>query len=194
MRFTLPIALLASASAALPAPPSGKPTTTPPAAPASAILKALAGTYALVNTSSTLNNEPVPDATYGAAPVGTLIYTASGFMSATITATEKAFRPLVSFPFRANESDADWALVGKHSIGYSGPFRINTELPATESEGQVFHGPLTVANVPTMVGQEHRRNYTIVEQEEGGKTVKYLKIGSERGGGFRGVLWWKRVD
>ncbi|EMD86864.1 hypothetical protein COCC4DRAFT_24625 [Bipolaris maydis ATCC 48331] len=192
MRFTIPIALLASASAALPAPAtsSGKPS--PPAS--SAILKALAGTYTLLNTSSTLNDEPIPDATYGAAPVGNLIYTASGFMSATITATEKEFRPLVSFPFLANESDADWALVGKHSIGYSGPFRINTALPATETEGQVFHGPLTVANVPTMVGQEHRRNYTIVEREEEGKMVKYLKIGSERGGGFRGVLWWRRLD
>ncbi|XP_014558355.1 hypothetical protein COCVIDRAFT_94755 [Bipolaris victoriae FI3] len=193
MRFTLPIALLASASAALPAPPSGESSSTPPL-PASAILKALAGTYALVNTSSTLNDEPIPDATYGAAPVGNLIYTASGFMSATITATEKEFRPLVSFPFRANESDADWALVGKHSIGYSGPFRINEAIPATATEGQVFHGPLTVANVPTMVGQEHRRNYTIVEREEEGKVVKYLKIGSERGGGFRGVLWWRRLD
>ena len=196
MRFTIPIARLASVAAARPAPAatSSGESTPPAAAPASTILKALAGTYALVNTSSTLNNEPIPDATYGTAPVGNLIYTASGFMSATITATEKEFRPPVSFPFRANETDADWALVGKHSIGYSGPFRINTELPATETDGQLFHGPLTVANVPTMVGQEHRRNYTVVEREEEGKVVKYLKIGSERGGGFRGVLWWRRLD
>ena len=137
---------------------------------------------------------PVPDATYGEKPVGMLLYTASGFMSATITATEKALRPAVQFPFRANETDADWALVGKHSIGYAGPFRINTELPANATQGQLFHGPLTVANVPTMVGQLHTRNYTVVQLEEDGQKVTYLKIGSERGGGYRGVRWWRRLD
>ncbi|EOA91288.1 hypothetical protein ACJQWK_03769 [Exserohilum turcicum] len=190
MLLTTPIVLLASVVSALP--------TTSPSEPAKAsncdILKALAGTYALVNTSSTQNNVPIPDATYGEHPVGILIYTASGHMSATLTATEKDLRPPVQFPFRPNETDAEWALVGKHSIGYAGPFRINPAVPATETDGQLFHGPLTVANVPTMVGQEHRRNYTVVEREEDGAIVKYLKIGSERGGGFRGVLWWKRID
>lgn len=185
MLLTIPIAVLASVAAALPASPP---------APGSDILKSLAGSYSLVNTSSTLNNVPIPDATYGEHPVGMLLYTATGFMSATLTATEKEFRPPVPFPYSANDTDADWALVGKHSIGYAGPFRINTALPATATEGQLFHGPLTVANVPTMVGQEHRRNYTVVQQEEEGKMVTYLKIGSERGGGYRGVLWWKRLD
>lgn len=85
-------------------------------------------------------------------------------------------------------------MVGKHSIGYAGPFRLNSAIPATVTAGQVFHGPLTVANVPTMVGQEHKRNYTIIARKEAGKTVKYLKIGSERGGGYKGELWWKRLD
>jgi hypothetical protein len=52
---------------------------------------------------------------------------------------------------------------------------------------------LTVANVPTWVGQNQRRNYTIFEVEEEGETVKYLRIGSERGGGYRGLLWWKKL-
>lgn len=110
-------------------------------------------------------------------------------MSATITATEPAFRPNLTFPYQPNDTDADWAAVGRHSIGYAGPLRLSDAIPASESSGQVFHGPLTVANVPTWVGQSHRRNYTVVE--EGGET--FLKIGSERGGGFTGVLWWKRV-
>ncbi|KAF1944618.1 hypothetical protein EJ02DRAFT_340554 [Clathrospora elynae] len=158
------------------------------------ILTALAGTYTLVNTSSTLHDLPIPDEPYGAHPVGVLIYTASGYMSATITATEPFLRPNLTFPYQASDSDADWALVGKHSVGYAGPLRINPDIPASETEGQVFHGPLTVANVPTWVGAEHRRNYTVVEREEEGKSVKYLEIGSERGGGYRGILWWKRVD
>jgi hypothetical protein len=170
------------------------------------ILKALAGTYSLVNTTryptflsttpcstsdihSALNGNPIPDEAYGAAPVGLLIYTATGWMSATITATEPEFRPNLTFPYQPNDTDADWAAVGRHSIGYAGPLRLSDAIPANETNGQVFHGPLTVANVPTWVGANQRRNYTIVE--EGGE--KYLKIGSERGGGYTGTLWWKKV-
>lgn len=45
-----------------------------------------------------------------------------------------------------------------------------------------------------MVGQEQKRNYTVIETKEGKTKVTYLKIGSERGGGFRGELWWKKLD
>jgi hypothetical protein len=115
-------------------------------------------------------------------------------MSATITATEPWLRPNLTFPYQVNDTDADWALVGKHSIGYAGPLRISDAIPANETNGQVFHGPLTVANVPTWVNTSQRRNYTIYEREEEGNIAKYLLIGSERGGGYCGVLWWKRLD
>jgi hypothetical protein len=137
-----------------------------------------------------LNNVPIPDAAYGAAPVGILTYSKSGFMSATVTATEPAFRPNLTFPYQDSDSDADWALVGKHSLGYAGPFSVNEALPANKTSGQLFHGPLIVANVPTWVGSQQKRNYTIVR--EGADTL--LRIGSDRGGGYRGVLWWKRLD
>jgi hypothetical protein len=111
-------------------------------------------------------------------------------MSATITATEPAFRPSnLTFPYHPTDSDANWAAVGRHSIGYAGPLRLNNALPANETSGQVFHGPLTVANVPSWVGANHRRNYTVVE--EGGEV--YLRIGSERDGGYTGVLVWKKL-
>ncbi|KAF3049592.1 hypothetical protein E8E11_009059 [Didymella keratinophila] len=83
------------------------------------IINALNGTYTLVNTSSTLNNVPIPDAAYGEVPVGILTYSRSGYMNATITATEPSLRPNLTFPFQPNDLDADWALVGKHSIGFS---------------------------------------------------------------------------
>ncbi|KAH6643026.1 Lipocalin-like domain-containing protein [Boeremia exigua] len=183
----LTTALLALAAAPLAAALPG--SNTPKSVKPQDIINSLAGTYALVNTSSTQNNIPIPDAAYGTAPVGLLTYTRAGYMSATITATEPQLRPNLTFPFQPADAEADWALVGKHSIGYAGPFRVNTALPASKTEGQVFHGPLTVANVPTWVGTEQRRNYTVVV--EGGET--YLRIGSERGGGFRGVLWWRRI-
>jgi hypothetical protein len=110
-------------------------------------------------------------------------------MSATITATEPELRPNLTFPFQPEDSDTDWALVGKHSIGYAGPLRLSDAIPANRTNGQVFHGPLTVANVPTWVGTSQRRNYTIYES--GNET--YLAIGSDRGGGYTGQLLWKRV-
>lgn len=59
----------------------------------------------------------VADRAYGAAPVGVLTYTPEGYMSANIMATEPEFRPAgLTFPFQDNQSDADWALVGKQYV------------------------------------------------------------------------------
>lgn len=52
-----------------------------------------------------------------------------------------------TFPFQPEDSDDDWALVGKHSIGYAGPITISRDIPANTTSGQIFHGPLVVANV-----------------------------------------------
>ncbi|WYZ44961.1 hypothetical protein EsH8_VIII_000277 [Colletotrichum jinshuiense] len=155
----------------------------------SEIFAILAGTYTLLNTSATRDGVPIDDPTYGSAPVGILTYSKTGYMSATITSTDVEDRPAnLTFPFEEGQSDADWALVGKHSIGYAGPFRISDEIPATATFGQVFHGPLTVANVPSMVGANHKRNYTIFEDG------KLLRITSQRDGSNRGELWWRRLD
>ncbi|KAF2128221.1 hypothetical protein P153DRAFT_387176 [Dothidotthia symphoricarpi CBS 119687] len=181
--------ILATASLAAALPNYATPVNTRSTA-SKRIVAALAGTYSLVNTSSTLNGISIPDEPYGAHPVGILTYSASGYVSATITATEPEYRPALTFPYQPDDTDHDWAQIGKHSIAYAGPFHINEALPASRTDGQLFHGPLVVANVPTWVGVEHKRNYTVVK--EGSET--YLRIGSERGGGYRGVLWWKRLD
>ncbi|OHF02911.1 hypothetical protein CORC01_01669 [Colletotrichum orchidophilum] len=153
------------------------------------ILAILAGTYQLLNTSATRDGVTVPDRTYGSNPVGILSYSKSGFMSATITSTNPEDRPAnLTFPFEDSQSDADWALVGKHSIGYAGPLRISDAIPANATFGQVLHGPLTVANVPSMAGGSQARNYTLYEDG------KILRISTQRDGGNRGELWWKRLD
>ncbi|KAL1411717.1 hypothetical protein Q8F55_002683 [Vanrija albida] len=102
----------------------------------SPILAALAGTYSLLNTTSQHNGTPIPDRAYGASPVGVLIYTKSGFMSATISATEPELRPAnLTFPYTDEQADADWALVGKHSIGYAGHLSVSSAFPATKTRG-----------------------------------------------------------
>ncbi|KFA69774.1 hypothetical protein S40285_10362 [Stachybotrys chlorohalonatus IBT 40285] len=155
------------------------------------IFAVLAGTYTLLNTTSFFNGQPIPDAAYGEAPVGIITYSRSGYMSATIAATEAELRPQnLTFPFTEDQSDADWALVGKHTIGYAGPYRVSDAIPATAESGQIFHGPLVVANVPRWVGSSQTRNYTITRQ--GNET--YLQILSRRDGGYTGELFWRRLD
>lgn len=140
---------------------------------------------------SAYNGVPIPDEAYGKAPVGILSYSKSGYMSATISATEPWLRPQeLTFPFTANQSDADWALVGKHSIGYAGPLTISDAIPATPTSGQLFHGPLVAANVPRWVGTKQLRNYTVIHQD--GET--YLQISSQRDGGYTGQLFWQKLD
>ncbi|CAK1364330.1 hypothetical protein CB0940_08030 [Cercospora beticola] len=169
---------------------SNSPVQCEPFYPDQAILDALAGTYALINTTSARDGVPIPDEAYGERPVGIITYSKSGWMSATITATEPELRPNLTFPFQPEDSDDDWALVGKHSIGYAGPITISRDIPANTTSGQIFHGPLVVANVPSWQGALQRRNYTIHTTPEG----KLLHIQSTRGGGFTGELWWRKVD
>ncbi|KAM0325411.1 hypothetical protein ACHAQA_007397 [Verticillium albo-atrum] len=153
------------------------------------LIAVLAGTYTLLNTSSTLNGVSIPDQAYGEAPVGILTYSRSGYMSANIAATEPELRPQnLTFPFTADQAESDWALVGKHGVSYAGPFSISDAIPANATHGQVFHGPLVVANVPRWVGTRQPRNYTTYDNG------RLLRIQSQRDGGYRGELWWERLD
>lgn len=112
-------------------------------------------------------------------------------MSATISATEPELRPQhLTFPFTEDQSDADWALVGKHGVGYAGPFSISDAIPATPTHGQIFHGPLVAANVPRWVGSKQVRNYTVINQDD----RTFLLIDSQRDGGYTGQLFWERLD
>ncbi|KAI6358120.1 hypothetical protein MCOR25_007437 [Pyricularia grisea] len=151
------------------------------------VAEAVAGTCMLLSSNSTRNGVLIKEDVYGIRPVGILIYTLDGFMSATITSTHPQDTPAaLSFPPQADQSDHDWATVAKHSISYAGPFVINDQMPATETSGQVFHGPLTVANIPSWIGTKQARNYTLYENG------RLLFITSRREDGSVGQLWWVR--
>lgn len=111
-------------------------------------------------------------------------------MSATIAATEPGFRPEnLTFPFQASQLDEDWALVGKHTLAYAGPFTFMEG--STNSSGTVVHGPLTVGNVPSWVGSNQSRNYTVFAGQD---EALLLNIFSARTDGTVGELWWQKLE
>ncbi|EKG11018.1 hypothetical protein MPH_12021 [Macrophomina phaseolina MS6] len=122
-------------------------------------------------------------------------------MSATLASTTPEDRPQnLTWPYREGQSDADWALVGKHSLAYAGPFSFNESVPVKEVdgglEGQVIHGPLEVASLPSFVGSEQPRDFSLVWGDGGklgGGVGALLNLKADNGGGIRVSLWWKRV-
>lgn len=135
-----------------------------------------------------LNGVSVTDPALGDNPVGVLMYSPEGFMSANLNANDTAERPAsLAFPFAPNDSVSDWALVGEHALTYAGPFHIGDTVPATNLSGQIIHGPLTTALVPSFVGGNQVRDYTFFDDF----TVLNLKAAFTEG--FQYSLTWARV-
>ncbi len=110
-------------------------------------------------------------------------------MAANMAATEPEWRPTnINWAPKDNDSDTDWAMVGKHAMSYAGHFSLNTSVPATEVKGQLLHGPIVAASVPTMVGKTQVRNYEVIERQEG----VYLKV-AVGSNGLDSEIWWIRV-
>lgn len=134
-------------------------------------------------------NETQEPSTWGLRPVGLLTYTRYGYMSANMAATEEDVRPLnIGWPPEDTDSDADWALVGRHAMAYAGPFSINQSAPATKYQGELLHGPHTVASVPDMVGRTQARKYVVTERD--GEV--YLTVSVQKGV-LRSEILWKRI-
>ena len=128
--------------------------------------------------------------------MGLLIYTESGYMSATCTSTDTDLLPPdlnITYPMLEGQSDEDWARAGRHTLSYAGPWSLGEVLPgvpATKQSGQIIHGPLTAANIPSWIGQEKIRNYTVFDSEEG-LLLRFLVQGE---GGAENQLWWRRLE
>lgn len=116
-------------------------------------------------------------------------------MSATCASTDPDLLPLdlnVTYPIQEGQSDEDWARAGRHTLSYAGPWSFGEAVPgvpATEVEGQIIHGPLTAANIPSWIGVEKTRNYTILNSDEG----TFLRFLVQKDGA-ESQLWWKRLD
>jgi len=53
-----------------------------------------------------------------------------------MAATEPEFRPInITFPTKANDSEADLALVARHAMSYAGPFRAEVDVDTLTGAG-----------------------------------------------------------
>lgn len=110
-------------------------------------------------------------------------------MSATLNSMDSVDRPVnLTFPFQATDPVASWAWIGEHALAYAGPFHINEDLPFSNVSGQVLHGPLLTATIPSFIGGTQVRNYTLFED------FTLLNIKSSVTGGIAYDLWWERLD
>lgn len=152
-------------------------------------LSLFVGAFSLLNITRTQNGNPIADITYGDNPAGVISYTPTGFMSAVLTATDPDFRPLdLTLPAQTNQTDAEWADVGRHSLAYAGPFHFNDSQTKNDFEGQIIHGPLLTSTLPSFVGSLQHRDFVFTEDG------KYLNLIGNLGGGVIDSLWWERLD
>ena len=114
-------------------------------------------------------------------------------MSTTVVSTDPQLLPRdlnVTYPAEEGQTDADWSRVGRHTLSYSGPYRVTrSEKKKKVKKGIVMHGPLRVAHVPGLNGTEQERNFTLVETAKG---KRYLEIVQESEG-VKSVLWWEQI-
>ncbi|KAF2191186.1 hypothetical protein K469DRAFT_808332 [Zopfia rhizophila CBS 207.26] len=105
------------------------------------ITAALAGAWIMFNGTTTQNGLPYPDPSLRDNPSGVLTYTTTGHVSANLASSNPAYRPNLPFPAPANDVHlAEWALVGKHTLSYAGPFSIKEKVKEQELAKGVIEG------------------------------------------------------
>ncbi|ETS75370.1 hypothetical protein PFICI_12314 [Pestalotiopsis fici W106-1] len=152
------------------------------------IIGVLAGAWSLLNRTTVYPNGTVviPIDGLGANAVGIILYTNTGYMSMNSMATEPAYRPTtITFPYQEGQSDADWALVGLHTFSYAGP--VTNVVEITPTSGNLTHGPLTFAHVPSLVGSDQNRQYEVLDDGN------ILRLSARVSSGNTAVLTWQRL-
>lgn len=135
---------------------------------------------------------PNPNPTWGSGNKGLITYTAEGYMSATLATTDPDYLPKnVSIPAQPGQDDTDWALVGKHTLFYAGNFSVNETFPSDKHSGQILHGPIMVASIPSYVGGVMKREYSVIYDKRG--KIEWVKFSVRGSGGYRSELLWKKL-
>ena len=110
-------------------------------------------------------------------------------MSVHFAATEGRYRSQnIDWPPKVDDADQDWLNVGRYTLSYSGPFRLNQSTLSSEQEGQIIHGPIMVASVPKFVGSMQTRNFKVHDRHDG--TYLYLWLHSNT---VKVEMWWKKL-
>jgi hypothetical protein len=126
------------------------------------------------------------DDNLGAKPSGLIHYLPNHFMSANLGNSRPEYRPTsLTWPYKASQSDTDWAKVGKHIVAYAGPFHLSDL--ESETDGRVNHGPLLVAGIESWVGTTVTRNFTLLEN---GKLLLIKVVGNN---GYLGLSYWDKI-
>ncbi|KAI1857547.1 uncharacterized protein JN550_013180 [Neoarthrinium moseri] len=153
------------------------------------LLATLAGAWSLVNKTSYFPNgtiSPPSNDPLGSKPVGIIAYTSTGWVTMNSMATEPALRPdWLTWPPQDNQTDADWAVLGRHTYSYAGP--VTDVVPRYPTAGSLVHGPLTFSNIPAQVGTAQHRDYELLDD------ASYLQLTVKLDTGNSGVLVWHRL-
>ena len=113
-----------------------------------------------------------------------------------MASTNSSQRPTnIAYPYKKDDPFGDWALVGQHSLAYSGPFSFTgrNEEPG-KLQGELRHGPLIVANVPSFTERDQLRNFTLEREggEEGPWIMNLSTFMVGNGTISKGSLLWRR--
>lgn len=128
---------------------------------------------------------------WGTGAIGLITYTADGYMAATLATSDPDLLPKnVTSPPQTGQTDQDWALVGRHTLSYAGHWSINETFPSDKNSGQILHGPLTVANIPSWIGVIQRRNYVIIYNSGKIDFLKFILVGNN---GLRIEILWRKL-
>ncbi|KAK3998189.1 hypothetical protein QBC44DRAFT_805 [Cladorrhinum sp. PSN332] len=149
--------------------------------------KAIAGTYALHNYTIIRDGVPGLVRWWGTGIDGVISYSPTGWVTTTMRSNDPTLLPQnLAYPPQEGQLDSDWAMIGRSSLAYAGPYTVNV---TSKTTGSIAHGPLIAGSIPSTMGNVLVRNYTIVKIE--GETFIELSFIT---GTALNVLWWRQLD
>jgi hypothetical protein len=117
-----------------------------------------------------------------------MMYHPSGYFSSNVQSNDPEDRPTdLSYP-PGDEPDAEWALLSKHMLSYAGPVSVNYVDEGGEpgvTSGQLSHGPVEIALLPSWMNRTFLRNFTWYEDED----LLHLQLKNDATGEISKVFW-----